>query len=170
MKRFYLLTTILLGILLLSCKQDEDKVYPETPPIFFEIVITDNNGNNYIDRDDKAQVIKDLLTINHNGQTYSLESISAPANTSRQTLRLYPKDAPKELIFGPFFPADNFRGEEFTINWYDGTKDVVLFDCYVDRGKDGLVKRFFINGQETTEKNMDLGGVVIRKTIDKPNE
>ncbi len=181
MKSYILFLTTILCLFASSCKQDsdlDDGVDSYTPPFSFEFIITDSNGNNYIDRDDRMQIIKDLLTIDYKGHSSVLKAIGEPAiiigpgTTCEKTLRVYPEVAgynPENLLFGGFSYYDIFKNEEFTINWCDGTKDVVRFDHYIDKKKNILVEKYYINGKETTEKSMGFGGALIRKTIDTPS-
>lgn len=177
MKPYILVLMTILSLFSSGCKQDADPnnsydIY--TPPISFEFIITDKDGNNYLDRDDRMQVIKNLLTIDYKGHTSVLKAVGEPAiiigpgKTYEKTLRVYPEVTgynPENLLFGEFSPYDNFRNEEFTVNWCDGTKDLVRFSIYIDKKKGGLIKEFYINGKKATEKSMGFRGALIRKTI-----
>ncbi len=182
MKPYILFLTAILCLFTTGCKQDADvnNGYDSyTPPISFEFIITDKDGNNYLDRDDRMQVIKNLLTIDYKGHTSILKAVGEPAiiigpgSTYEKALRVYPEVTgynPENLLFGEFSPYDNYRNEEFIVNWCDGTKDLVRFSVYIDKKKGELITEFYINGKKATEKSMGFRGAVIRKTIDKPSK
>lgn len=62
----------------------------------------------------------------------------------------YEKDGEYYLAFGEFAPEDGYKKEYFTIDWGDGTKDEIGFDCYITWKKkkpkvhDGL----YLNGKK----------------------
>ncbi len=179
MKPYLISLLTIICLLSFGCKNDEnfDNGYDAyTPPRCFEFIITDKDGNNYLDRADRMEVIKKLLTIDYKGHTSVLKAIGEPSKIIgkgpiyEKSLRVYPEIIdidPENLLFGDFSPYDNYVGDEFTINWCDGTKDLVQFDiCYNSKKKE-IRTKFLINGKETNERSQGFGGAVIRKTIDE---
>lgn len=101
-------------------------------------------GADLLDPDSEHNILGRLIEVVYAGERYGIElpaspdSAAAPcANLPMQlSARLY--DVPTEegrvyqLRFGEFSPLGDYHGEEFTIEWGDGSSNTVRFDCYVE--------------------------------------
>ena len=70
-----------------------------------------------------------------------------------------PVPGPWILTFGEFSPERGYRGEEFTIDWGDGTTTEVTFDCYIvwkGPQKPKVVRRIRFDGAEQESWLLEL--------------
>ncbi len=99
------------------------------------IVITDADGNNFLDPEFEDNILSRDITVEFKGETYSVVS-EDDALTTYPDLALwvgpysFVPDPPIALIFGGFYPGGD-ETEELIVNWGDGTSDKINFDYLV---------------------------------------
>ncbi len=120
-------------------------------------VVTDAEGNNLLDKDVEGNILDNAITVKYRNKKYTLEK---PRRTEPdeedgedsgeetgyetgkpQTRYNMPRelglrlcrytDGVQFLEFGEFSPQSHYTNETFTIEWGDGTKDVISFDLYI---------------------------------------
>jgi len=98
-------------------------------------IVTDSKGNDLLDPDYTGNILKNNITITYNDKTFKSNDIELrylPAEPLA-IRKIYSEFLKKNLLaFGEFTPVENFKNETFTINWGDGTIDVVKFDLYIE--------------------------------------
>lgn len=124
MKKLYLLLP-LLTLLFIGCKEDEHD-------IIWDFV----NYSVECDLDSKVDIDIDKISIDYKGKNYKakIDDGGHTRATWARPLALRYTDLEKNKVkftFGEFRPDDNYRNESFTINWQDGSKDVITFDLYI---------------------------------------
>ena len=97
--------------------------------------VTDSKGNDLLDPEYPGNILKNNITITYNNQTFKSNDIELrylpPYPLAIR--KVYNEFLKKNLLtFGEFTPQDNFNNESFTVDWGDGTKDVVKFDLYIE--------------------------------------
>ena len=115
--------------------------YDDSRPIFdfscfnINFAVTDKKGNDLLNPNYSGNILNNNITVTYNGLSYKSNGIElrlllpsplAIRNTYSEYLNKY------LLTFGEFSPIDSFKNETFTIDWGDGTKDVVKFDLYIE--------------------------------------
>ncbi len=133
MKRvlFYLLPAVAVVALSAGCgKQNWD--HPNTD---ISITLWDGDGVDLLQRN--SPVLENEIKIEYNGQTYRLSPVTradGPVLPEMRGLRLRRSsyvDVPNMLLFGEFsVDTRQYRKESFTIDWGDGTRNVIEFDLY----------------------------------------
>ena len=174
MRRFLLFSISMICVLLTGCntKEEEPMRDGDLLPFEFEINVTDQNGENVVEKLGDITQIRQLLAVEYHGYTFNLKNygegwkVIGPGPTYDIPLYIYPDDAsltPISLRFGPFIPSTD--DDTFTIKWQDGTQDVVKFKYIYDKKSDNYQREFLLNGAEMTEWSANMLNPVIRKTI-----
>ncbi len=157
------LTAAFLITLILSCKDTyedtcKDMIWDFTNYEFFISVINES-GENLLDPETKGNLLDGGVWITYKGETYNMKEVQS-INTrylppSPLSLRYYPKNENNSnsliLGFGEFSPTENYKREEFTIHWEDGTNDKIEFDCYIiweDDCEPEVQKALYLNGKQ----------------------
>ena len=169
MKRFYLLAALILGLTLSGCKETPES--KTLPPVIFEIIITDSDGNIIVEQDGGDEIIKNMLSIEWHEHISSVKE----EGDELEFIRIGDKylaelapfigrlfDNPKTVYCGLFYPEDNYRDETFKLIWNDGTTDIVKFSTYVDE-KIGFSFSATINGIPLDVEDKHLP--IIHKTL-----
>lgn len=141
MKRSFSFVLMLLLVFFAGCKEDNDgpgdMIWDFVNySIYFSV--RDANGINLLDPTAVGNILGNGITIEYKGKVFPLKDseIDTRFNMPR-SLALRKSELLKEnksvpvLSFGEFSPEYNYQNESFTINWGDGTKDVVQFDLYI---------------------------------------
>ncbi len=165
MKRFYLLATLILCLLLTGCKQDNNESIDCDPPIItFDVIITDADGNLIIQEENGKEKIRELLTIEHCGHTATLNGEMGPYSTDPFYVGYDLNGNLTKIFYGFFSAHKNYKDETFTLKWKDGTQDVVRFSASW-KYNESFKKEAFFNGTEITEWGESGVTPIIRKTI-----
>lgn len=155
MKRLLLLPLTIVLVLATSCDKEET----EEPAIwdfacysarFF--VLDSATGANLLDPDAGHNILDQPIAVVYKGVRYEVEEaqdIEVPMTDTRFYMpkplalrwfsyiyqyiggRWEEVEGKYCLEFGEFTPEDDWHGEEFTIEWGDGTSNTVRFDLYI---------------------------------------
>ncbi len=156
MKRLLLLPLAIVLALATSCDKEET----EEPMIWDFVchsvrffVLDSATGANLLDPDAEHNLLDRPIAVVYKGVRYEVEEAQYAQPVPMADTRLLP---PKPLAlrwfsyipqyisgrwekvegkycleFGEFSPIDDWHGEEFTIEWGDGTSNTVRFDLYI---------------------------------------
>lgn len=150
---------VLSFLMILSCKDNcKDMIWDFTNYEFFMSVINES-GENLLDPETENNLLDGGLWISYQGENYNIEEFKLTKTRATMpidlALRYYPaiEGDPRSLLlgFGEFSPTENYKGEEFTIHWEDGTSDKIAFDCYIiwENGCEPKVqKALYQNGKQ----------------------
>lgn len=125
------------------------------------IVVKDAEGNNLSDPAFYGNILTDGVTVEFRGKVYPL---TEPAIPTRENAAYWYGFRPDTfagvpvLMFGEFQP-DGYRNEELTINWGDGSTDVLNFDCYVkwtSKNNPDVVLRISQQGGQTVDGSLKI--------------
>ncbi len=146
MKKGLLLLTILLASVALFAGCAKKLVDPEgekdgpAPGAIWDFVnynvaiqVTDALGNDLLNSAVPGNLISRDIVVEYRGKPYT-KGVETKANMPKWNgLRPYYVEQQDKyvLLFGEFGPNRNYKGETFTIDWGDGTKDTVKFDLYI---------------------------------------
>ncbi len=106
--------------------------------------VSDASGRDLLDPAEEHNILGNDIRIRYEETEY------VPADESRATERgeLALRHGYDEgtgryvLAFGQFSPTNQYHGASFTIDWGDGTRNDVAFDCYVTgTGDDPVVRK-----------------------------
>lgn len=148
----------LMCVIMSSCRED---IVPAPMPFTIDIYVKDKNGNNLLDPTVECNIPAETLKIVYKGETYTKDIPQRTIIYKTDDGKTYPEyrrfyiymdRAVKDfhLCFGDFgFAFSDYDNEEITIEWYDGTKDVISFSM---GWKDGIkYEKFMLNGKENPD-------------------
>ena len=121
--------------------------------------VTDSKGNDLLNPEYAGNILKNNITITYNNQTFKYNYVELRYNMPYPLAirKVYNEYLNKNLLtFGEFTPADNFKNETFTIDWGDGTKDVVTFDLYIEWPNiytPKVYQKLYLNEEEVSTEN-----------------
>ena len=175
-----LLSTLLLinTMVLVSCEDDAKGNY--TPFLLgdfsFTIKVVDNNSKNLLLDENTRNKIAENITITYNGKTYPCDYIidfrEDSPNLPESYFGMYMsffecienKNASSaDITFGPFLSWKYYNNETFTINWGDGSSDIVEFTHGSYYTSDNIrveKKEFYLNDEEIHSPT-----IIIKKSI-----
>lgn len=127
----------------------------------YEVIFTmvdPSTGADLLDEDNPSGLWLDGVAVVYGGKRYTLsgEETLHPSANMPQKLALRRTAAVREgarynaLSFGEFSSEDDYHGESFTVEWGDGTRTDVAFDCYItwsDR-QPTVHQRVWVDGRE----------------------
>lgn len=131
MKKITLLTTaILYCILSVSCgKVCSVDIDPAPVPVCF--IVKDAVGNNLLDPAFDGNILGNKIEITHHQQKYPLVLEEYDYFTGEMGLYMGKVDGDVPgILFWFFYVSRNSGGDEFMIDWGDGTSGLVQFDFY----------------------------------------
>ena len=162
MKKCILLFFVGIATMLSSCSNNDDDgpgngMYWDFVNASFAFAVTDEEG----------ELVEDLslfdeISVTYKGTVYDEIILDTRANKPMtlglRVLDFYEdedenQEPAKYLTFGEFSPEKNYKGEEFTVKWFDGTTDKIKFDFYITWDKDKMPtvhKALYLNGVEHT--------------------
>ena len=145
---------------------------PYEGPDFYEILpiwdfnghninftVTDSKGNDLLNPEYSGNILKNNVTITYDNQTFKSNDIELRLYLPEPLAirKSYNQNLKKHLLtFGEFTPIDNLKNETFTIDWGDGTKDVVKFDLYMEWPNiytPQIYKKLYLNEKEVAIEN-----------------
>lgn len=123
--------------------------------------VTDaSTGADLLAADNPSGIWLDGVSVEYMGERYTLASGISPAVNAplSPALRQRPiitetGDVRNALCFGEFSPEEDYHGRTFAVDWGDGTRTEVSFDCYITwNGSDPTVhQRVWVDGREQRE-------------------
>ncbi len=155
MKRLLLLSLAIVLALSTSCdKEDDSDIIWDFVCFSVRFYVFDSaTGANLLDPDLEGNLLDRPIAVVYKGVRYEVEKAQDAEPVPMASTRLLP---PKPLAlrwfpyiyqyidgkwkevygeycleFGEFSPIDDWHGEEFTIEWGDGTSNTVNFDLYI---------------------------------------
>lgn len=145
----------------------DDYVIWDFYPIELSIAVQDAQGNDLLNPETPGNIAKQGIKAIYNGKTYEKD---APISQTKMYLaRFYGLQTMKSetgkhfLTFGEFNGAGTFNNEKVTIDWNDGTQDVITFSSKLtwESKNDPVINRkFCLNGEDT---GLQFGDFVITK-------
>mgnify|MGYP006071952569 FL=1 len=156
MKR--LLGTMFLGILLFSaCTKDEEggDIVWDFWNYNMVFAVTDAAGRDLLDPAVEENVLGNDIRVYYRGEVYVPADDSRAMERGGLALRHgYDEEADRYVLaFGLFSPADQHHRQTFTIDWGDGTRNEVAFDCYVagPEERPAVRKNLYLDGEQTED-------------------
>lgn len=188
MKKLWLLTALVAMFLGFTACGEEDgpnpnKVY-DFAPIVVHFTLTGENGEDLLDPATPGTYAGMPLTVTYRGNTYKKDVFTgwnrpytraylADMNGIYTTGMKYVDRSDRyALAFGELDGADTYEDETITLNWGDGTTDVVTFSLKLKWKKDEpVIKRSFkLNGEEVAKDKPRPVIDLRRKPLDKLEE
>jgi hypothetical protein len=151
----YLITT--LTSLLIGCSDIGGDIWDF---VNYDVIFTvvDNSGNDLLNPETRGNIVEKDITVEYNGKKYKRGDVETRFNMPRSLgLRshYYEPVRATVLSFGEFSPTKNYRGESLTINWGDGTQDIIKFDLHITwKNHDPTVhKIIYLNGKQYSNES-----------------
>ncbi len=159
MKRFFCLGMIAAAVLFVGCdKEQEEQAIWDFAVASFEFAAVDaTTGANLLDPDADHNLLGQPIAVVFDRKRFDLLLPDMPQSAASTTTRLLmPKPLElrlewrykwmkvegvwKEVLsedgylltFGEFSPVSDWKGKEFTLEWGDGTSNIVRFDFYIE--------------------------------------
>ena len=161
-KNLFLLYPLFL-LLIVSCNKKDEVRYVDYPCSYIEFYVTDQNGNNLIDGDFEGNILGCNIVMEHGGKKYmridnNLEQ-ELPTETKALAFNfrgLMTNHENKTLVIGYMSQAHDYEQTSFTIDWGNGSKDVITFDQKSvpydpDDGDLYANCRFWVNGKAVSD-------------------
>ncbi|WP_280749285.1 hypothetical protein [Parabacteroides sp. PF5-9] len=119
--------------------------------------IVDKQGNSLVDPDVEGSIWSKNFVVKYGTKEFNNLLKTRLLLPEELGLRLfYDKDLERTLLtFGEFDPF-NYKGETFTIDWGDDTKDEIMFDLYMTWKKyDPIIhKSIYLNGDLYSDQSL----------------
>lgn len=146
---------------------DDDMILWDFAPIVLYIEVQDAQGNDLLNPETPGCIAQQGIKAIYNGKTYEKD---IPVVQTRDYLaRLYGLQTIKSkagkyvLTFGEFNGDDTFDNEQVTIDWNDGTQDVITFSSkltWKSEKEPAINRKFYLNGKDT---GLEHGSFIIIK-------
>ncbi len=111
------------------------EINPDYPNMEIGITLEDASGNDLLRK--QSSVFENTITVEYDGEVYRLSNptrAEGPVLPDMKGLRWRGSiftGVPCQLLFGEFsVDTKQYHRESFTIDWGDGTRNVVEFDLY----------------------------------------
>ena len=166
-KLFYLLTGCILTICISSCQEDgpaEGAIW-DFSPINFHFTLTGENGEDLLNPATPGTYAGISISATYNEKTYVkdiFENNNVPYGRAyfANLFGIYTtqmKDGRYALVFGELDGADKYENETITLDWGDGTKDVITFSSRIKwKGHDPKgIRTFKLNGEVVAENTIN---------------
>ena len=136
-------------------KNDPNMIWDIYPTIIY-ISVEDTQGNSLLDPKVEGNILENGIKIIYQGKTYEKDSLYD--GLSRAYLARFYGIKTDSLVsglhvlsIGEFAGDKNYKNEEITIDWNDGSKDIIAFDSELSwKNKKPSVKRtLYLNGKKT---------------------
>lgn len=135
------------------------------PRSYIEFYVTDQNGNNLIDPNFSGNILNMNITMEYNNETYARINNDEEFSYGDETLTkasyhpfngLMTNTRNKTLRIGYFNQGTDYEQTSFTIDWGNGSKDVITFDQKSvpydpDDGDLYANCRFWVNGRAVSD-------------------
>lgn len=147
----------LCGVLFTACSKDEEggDIVWDFWNYNMVFAVSDAAGRDLLDPAVAENLLGNDIRINYRKEEFVLSDQSRASDRGKLALRHGYDDASSRyvLAFGSFSPSDNYHGQVFSIDWGDGTRNDLTFDCYVQwSGDEPLIrKRLLVDGEPTAE-------------------
>ena len=102
---------------------------------YINFTVTDSKGNDLLNPEYSGNILKNDIAITYDNQTFKNSDIKLRVDVLKPLAirESYSQNLKKHLLtFGEFEPSGKSKNKTFTIDWGDGTSDVVKFDLYVE--------------------------------------
>ena len=157
---FHLWTILLCLPLLCACDDSNEGGGGDTPiwdfyPICFYFDVQDAEGNNLLSPLTEGNILNQDIKATYRGKEYGLNE--PVADTKAYLARMYglrtleTKDGHCQLCFGELQGEDTYENETLTLDWGDGTRDVITFSSrltWKSPEDPEFDRHFFLNGVE----------------------
>lgn len=175
-----LLGLLTLSVLLIGCeKEDRFGGFGIWDFANYEVVFTmvdPTTGEDLLDEENPSGLWLGDVSVVYGDKRYMLSGEEAlqPAANMPQRLALRRTMTVKEgvrynaLSFGEFSPERDYHGESFTVEWGDGSRTEIAFDCYITWSKQlpTIHQRVWVDGREQTSGY--IWQVDIERTLPSP--
>lgn len=165
MKKHPILLCTLILFFAVSCNKTNEIYYVDYPSSYIEFYVTDQNGNNLIDPDFSGNILNMNITMEYNNEIYARINNDEEFSYGDETLTkasyhpfngLMTNTENKTLKIGYFSQSDDYKQASFTIDWGNGSKDVITFDQKSvpydpDDGDLYANCRFWVNGKAVSD-------------------
>lgn len=143
----------------------------------FTFTVTDPaTGEDLLDENDPSGLWLADVAVVYGGKRYALADAERVHKTQNMPLPLALRRTAADkggvrynaLSFGEFSPERDYHGESFTVEWGDGSRTEVVFDCYItwsDR-QPTVHQRVWVDDREQTAGN--VWRVDIERTLPSP--
>lgn len=157
MKRFLWLS-FLCGLLLSACSKDEDEsdIVWDFWNYNMVFAVTDHaSGRDLLDPAVEDNILSSDIKVIYQGQEYMCVDETRALKNGLLALRHgYDENAGRYVLaFGKFSPADKYHKETFVVDWGDGARNEISFDCYVTwpEGNPVVQKKLLVDGVPTED-------------------
>lgn len=157
MRRLLWITT-LCGLLLSACSKDEEDENIVWDFWSYNIVfsVVDAEGRDLLDPAVEGNILDNDIRIHYDDRVYATVDERRSLEQGALALRHGYDERPGRyvLAFGRFSPRDRYLGQTFAIDWGDGTRNEVAFDCYIEwRGDEPFARKsILLDGVPTPER------------------
>ena len=150
---------VLCQALFSSCSENNeyhDDIIWDFAPINFYITVQDVEGNDLLSPTTEGNILEQDIKATYQGKEYKLNELAVP-NTKAYLATLYglhaveTKEGRCFLYFGELQGEDTYEDETITLDWGDGTTDVITFSSRLtwNSPEDPEFDRhFYLNGVE----------------------
>lgn len=158
-KWLFFILTLTLVLPVASCSDDvNEEADTDFTPIQFYFNITDADGNFLLQSEEMRKMLSEKITMEYNGVVYNVvdgrsQSLYYMPDFYGIALQKSSASDGYVLTVGEFDGSKNVNNASFTINWSDGTTDVVSYSNNVKKkGAETVIDRkFYWNGELLNE-------------------
>ncbi|KAA6343252.1 hypothetical protein EZS27_009044 [termite gut metagenome] len=157
MKKRLLGITAIMFFLIAGCSYADDVIWDF---LNYDVIfaVADNSGNDLLNPETGGNILEKEITVEYQGKIFKRAEADTRLNVPMPLgLRMYYYEPAQATVlsFGEFSPTKNYKGESFTINWGDGTKDIIKFDLYITwRRHDPTVhKIIYLNNKQYSNES-----------------
>lgn len=133
MRKYITFLSLTLLFFLSSCSKEEDIIW-DIQPLFFQVEVVDQLGNNLMDPAHEKNLLNSGITATFMGKTYELHAVDDTPQT-RAYLPIfyglvYQQDYTGKyiLFFGELDGTKSYKNETLVIDWKDGTTSELKVD------------------------------------------
>ena len=159
-KNLFLLYPLFL-LLIVSCNKKDEVRYVDYPRSYIEFYVTDRDGNNLLDPAFSENILNRDITMEYNNTIYpridnDIEFYPIEEEPTKASYHpfngLMTNTVNNTLKIGYFNQGTDYEQTSFTIDWGNGSKDVITFDQKSvpydpDDGDLYANCRFWVNGK-----------------------
>ena len=168
----HILFSLVIGFLLClplfsSCSEDNnggDDIIWDFAPINFYMTVQDAEGNDLLSPTTEGNILNQDIKAIYQGKEYKLNELALP-DTKAYLATLYglhvveTEDGRSLLCFGELQGDDTYEDETITLDWGDGTRDIITFSSRLtwNSPEDPEFDRhFYLNGVEQESSSFVL--------------
>ena len=151
-----------------SCSEDnngeDDLIIWDFAPINFYMTVQDAEGNDLLSPTTEGNILNQDIKAIYQGKEYRLDELALP-DTKVYLARMYglhiveTEDGRSLLCFGELQGEDTYEDETITLDWGDGTTDVITFSSrltWKSPEEPEFDRHFYLNGVEQESSSFVL--------------